>query len=188
MLSTDSKQIWTRKKAADGFYTFSIRDDDSTKFLTAKGKHSLIVKGKMYLMSKFHLSSQLIKSFTDLSKDERNECQDEVKGHKITCYFTLVLLSALLVVEFLQFFSKCREGEPLEYFGMQNITEFIMFGLTIALFVVQWRDDEMKFKSKYSEESCDEEKTKSNHYAQKHLLGWILFLAWMDLTIFLGKI
>ena len=121
-----------------------------------------------------------------MSKDERNECQDEVKGHKITCYLTLALLSALLVVEFLQFFSKCREGEPLEYFGMQNITEFIMFGLTIALFVVQWRDDEMKFKSEDGDES--EEKTKTNHYAQKHLLGWILFLAWMDLTIFLGKI
>ena len=91
-------------------------------------------------------------------------------------------------MEFLQFFSKCREGEPLEYFGMQNICEFIMFGLTIALFVVQWQDDEMKFKSTGSNESWDEEKPKTNHYAQKHLLGWILFLAWMDLTIFLGKI
>ena len=61
-----------------------------------------------------------------------------------------------------------------------------MFGLTIALFVVQWQDDEMKFKS--TDESLNEEERKLNHYAQKHLLGWILFLAWMDLTIFLGKI
>lgn len=121
-----------------------------------------------------------------MSKDERIECQDDVKGHKITCYLTLGFLSALLLVEFLQFFSKCREGEPLEYFGMQNICEFIMFGLTIALFVIQWNDDEMKFGS--SDESWDEDTTKLNHYAQKHLLGWILFLAWMDLTIFLGKI
>ena len=101
---------------------------------------------------------------------------------------TLVLLSALLLVEFLQLVSKIREGEPCEYFGVQNICEFIMFGLTIALFVVQWQDDEMKFKSTDSDESWDEKKTKTNHYAQKHLLGWILFLAWMDLTIFLGMI
>ena len=123
-----------------------------------------------------------------LSNEERLECEDKVKGHKITCYLSMGLLSLLLLVEFLQFFSKCREGEPLEYFGMQNITEFIMFGLTIALFVVQWRDDEMKFKSKDSDEDWVEEKTKTNHCAQKHLLGWILFLAWMDLTIFLGII
>ena len=95
-------------------------------------------------------------------------------------------MSFLLLLELLQLVSKIREGEPLEYFGMQNICEVIMFGLTIALFVVQWQDDEMKFKS--TDESWDEEKTKLNHYAQKHLLGWILFLAWMDLTIFLGKI
>ena len=53
LLSTDSTQIWTRRKAADGFYTFSIRDGDSTKFLTAKGKHNLSVTGKMLkLMTK----------------------------------------------------------------------------------------------------------------------------------------
>ena len=123
-----------------------------------------------------------------MSKDERIECQDEVKGQEITCYLTLVFLSALLLLEFLQFFSKCKEGEPCEYFGVQNICEFVMFGLTIALFVVQWQDDEMKFKSKDSDEPWTEEQRSFNHYAQKHLLGWILFLAWMDLTIFLGKI
>ena len=47
LLFTDSKQIWTRRKAADGFYTFSIRDGNSKKFLTAKGKHKLIVTGKI---------------------------------------------------------------------------------------------------------------------------------------------
>ena len=44
---TDSKQIWTRRKTADGFYTFSIQDGNSTKFLTAEGKHKLVVTGKM---------------------------------------------------------------------------------------------------------------------------------------------
>ena len=123
----------------------------------------------------------------DLSTNERNDCQGKVKGHVVTFYWTLVLLTALLLLEVLQFVSKVKEGEPWEYFGLQNICEFIMFVLTIALFVFQWQDDEMKFQSTNSNESWDEEKTKTNHYAQKHLLGWSLFLAWMDLTIFLGK-
>ena len=125
------------------------------------------------------------KSIIELSTDERVECQEEVKGHKITCYSTLVLLTVLLMLELLQFVSKVREGEPGEYFGKQNICEFIMFGLTVVLFVFQWQDDEMKFKS--VTESLNEEERKLNHYVQKHLLGWALFLAWMDLTIFLGK-
>ena len=61
-----------------------------------------------------------------------------------------------------------------------------MFSLTIVLFVVQWQDDEMKFNHNHSE-PWNEEQRKNNHSAQKHLLGWALFLAWMDLTIFLGK-
>ena len=122
----------------------------------------------------------------DLSTDERNECQNKVKGHSITCYWTLVLLSALLLLEFLQLVSKIKEGEPLEYFGLQNTCELLMFGLTIALFVTQWYDNEMEFKFK-DDPMWNDEKRESNHMIQKHLLGWALFLAWMDLTIFLGK-
>ena len=61
-----------------------------------------------------------------------------------------------------------------------------MFGLTIALLLFQWYDDEMQFSDK-EDKAWTEEQRKFNHYAQKHFLGWALFLAWMDLTIFLGK-
>ena len=122
----------------------------------------------------------------DLSTKERDECQRNVKGHVVTGYWTLVLLTALLLLEFLQFVSKIKEGEPWEYFGRQNICEFIMFGLTIALFAFQWQDDEMQFNNNEGK-AWTEQQRKFNHYAQKHFLGWALFLAWMDLTIFLGK-
>jgi ribosome-associated toxin RatA of RatAB toxin-antitoxin module len=122
----------------------------------------------------------------DLSTDERDACQDKVKGHTITCYWTLILLTALLMIEFLQLISKIKEGEPWEYFGLQNTCELFMFGLTIALFVTQWHDDEMEFKFN-DDLMWNDEKREANHMIQKHLLGWALFLAWMDLTIFLGK-
>ena len=122
----------------------------------------------------------------DLSTDERDACQDKVKGHSVTCYWTLVSLAALLLLEFLQLVSKIKEGEPLEYFGLQNTCELFMFGLTIALFVTQWHDNEMAFKFN-NVPMWNDEKREANHMIQKHLLGWALFLAWMDLTIFLGK-
>ena len=55
-ISTDSTQIWTRSKTADGFYTFFIQVGNSRKFLTAKGKHTLIVKGKINSQMKRHLA------------------------------------------------------------------------------------------------------------------------------------
>ena len=131
----------------------------------------------------FNLNHLLI----DLSTKERVECQGKVKGHDVTRYWTLVLLAALLLLEFLQLVSKIREGEPWEYFGMQNICEFIIFGLTIALFAFQWQDGEMQLNNNEGSNALTEEQRKFNHYAQKHFLGWALFLAWMDLTIFLGK-
>ena len=93
-------------------------------------------------------------------------------------------MGLLLIFELLQFLSKIKEGELNEYFGMQNSTELVMFMLTIALFVTQWNDKEMNSKEGESWEDQDRDE---NHLFQKHLLGWTLFLAWMDLTIFLGK-
>ena len=122
----------------------------------------------------------------DLSTNERKDCQGKVKGHFVTCYWTFVLLTALLLLEVMQFVSKIKEGEPWEYFGLQNACEFIMFVLTIALFVFQWQDDEMQFDTSMDEPLTEQQRS-LNHYVQKHLLGWALFLAWMDLTIFLGK-
>ena len=122
----------------------------------------------------------------DLSTNERKDCQGKVEGHFVTCYWTFVLLTALLLLEVMQFVSKIKEGEPWEYFGLQNACEFIMFVLTIALFVFQWQDDEMQFDTSMDEPLTEQQRS-LNHYVQKHLLGWALFLAWMDLTIFLGK-
>ena len=39
----------------------------------------------------------------------------------------------------------------------------------------------------YFKQQSSREDRRINHQWQKHLLGWALFLAWMDLTIFLGK-
>ena len=112
-------------------------------------------------------------------------CQESNKsGLEVTCYVTLFFLCLLLIFELLQFLSKIKEGELNEYFGMQNSTELTMFMLAIALFVTQWNDNEMNSKKRESWEDQDREE---NHHLQKHLLGWTLFLAWMDLTIFLGK-
>ena len=51
----------------------------------------------------------------------------------------------MVIFELLQLLSKVKEGEWYEYFGVQNITEFVMFILTAVLFGVQWHDHGMKF-------------------------------------------
>ena len=114
-------------------------------------------------------------SLIDSPNTEKEECQSKhFRGYQITFYLSLVLLSLLLFIELLQFISKLIGGELLEYFGVQNTIELLMFSFTIALFVYQWNEDVL---------NKDDEKSG----LQEHFLGWALFLAWMDLTIFLGK-
>ena len=62
-----------------------------------------------------------------------------------------------------------------------------MFGLTTALFVTQGLDKEMIF-SQNQNQAWPEIERETNHYCQMQLMGWALFFAWTNLTIFLGKL
>ena len=93
----------------------------------------------------------------------------------ITRYLTLGTLVLLILWEFLQFLSKAFTCEILEYFSWQNVLEVALLGLSSACFVVE-------FIMIKSSKDCG---TYSG--LQMHLLGWALFLAWIDLTLFLGR-
>ena len=93
----------------------------------------------------------------------------------ITRYLTLGTLVLLIIWEFLQFLSKAFTREILEYFSWQNVLEVALLGLSSACFVVE-------FIMIKSSKDCG---TYSG--LQMHLLGWALFLAWIDLTLFLGR-
>ena len=93
----------------------------------------------------------------------------------ITRYLTLGTLVLLILWEFLQFLSKAFTCEILEYFSWQNVLEAALLGLSSACFVVE-------FIMIKSSKDCG---TYSG--LQMHLLGWALFLAWIDLTLFLGR-
>ena len=67
-----------------------------------------------------------------------------------------MLLAFLLLFELLQLISKIKEGEWYEYFGMQNICEFVMFSFTIGLFVAQWHDFGMQFGNNPTEWQNDD--------------------------------
>ena len=81
------------------------------------------------------------------------------------------LLLILFGLEMLQFLSKVLTSEKREYFNRQNMTEVALLIVTFTFFIVQYNEQNKTPKSGM----------------QEHLLGWALFLAWMDLTIFLAK-
>ena len=93
----------------------------------------------------------------------------------ITRYLTLGTLVLLILWEFLQFLSKAFTREILEYFSWQNVLEVVLLGLSSACFVVE-------FIMTKSNKDCG---TYSG--LQMDLLAWALFLAWIDLTLFLGR-
>ena len=93
----------------------------------------------------------------------------------------------MFLLECLQFISKLREWQIKDYFHGQNICELVMFGLTTALFVTQGLDKEMIF-SQNQNQTWPEIERETNHYCQMQLMGWALFFAWTNLTIFLGKL
>ena len=78
-------------------------------------------------------------------------------------------------MEMLQLLSKVIDKEVWEYCTRQNMIEAVMLIVAIAFFVIQFIED--RSTSFQSEKSG----------AQEHLLGWALFLAWIDLTIFLAR-
>ena len=105
-------------------------------------------------------------------KDIQKDCEDDYQlKSTVTKFLTWGLLIVLITWEFLQFLSKILTNELDEYFSWQNMVELLMLGLSIAFFVLQYL------------ESSDVEKSGG----QEHLLGWALFLAWIDLTMFLGR-
>ena len=87
--------------------------------------------------------------------------------YNMTKYFSWGLLMVLIVMEILQFVSKVLTLEVKEYFTKQNMIEVAMLVTTLAFFIVQFIDDE--------------------YWLLEHLLGWSLFLSWMDLTLFLAR-
>ena len=105
-------------------------------------------------------------------KDIQKDCEDDYQLRStVTKFLTWGLLTVLIIWEFLQFLSKILTNELDEYFSWQNMVELLMLGLSIAFFVLQY------LESSYVEKSG----------GQEHLLGWALFLAWIDLTMFLGR-
>ena len=113
---------------------------------------------------------------TDLQANE-DKCKDKVEiYYELTRYICWGLVLVLSVMEILQFLSKVLTNEVGEYFTRQNILEVIMLIVAIAFFVVQFIEDRS---------TCPLQSKKSG--AQEHLLGWALFLAWIDLTIFLAR-
>ena len=104
--------------------------------------------------------------------DIQKVCEDDFQLRcRITKFLTWGLLTVLITWEFLQFLSKILTGELDEYFSWQNMIELLMLNLSISFFVIQYLDP------------GDAEKSGR----QEHLLGWALFLAWIDLTMFLGR-
>ena len=55
------------------------------------------------------------------------------------------------------------------------MVEMLMLSLCVAFFIVEYL------------ELNDKDLRKDNYGRQEHLLGWAVFLTWMDLTLFLGR-
>ena len=72
--------------------------------------------------------------------------------------------------------SKILAKEFFEYFSWQNVIEVFLLSLSSTFLIVEFvLFDKMEYDcARYSG-------------LQMHLLGWALFLAWIDLTLFLGR-
>ena len=112
---------------------------------------------------------------TDLKTNEDDCKKKVVVFYDFTKYVCWGLVLVLSGMEILQFVSKVLTNEVGEYFTRQNILEAIMLIVAVAFFVVQFIED--RSTCMQSEKSG----------AQEHLLGWALFFAWIDLTIFLAR-
>ena len=92
--------------------------------------------------------------------------------YTMTRIATWILLGLLIVWEFFQFLSKILTCEVREYLtSWQNACELTLFSLTITFFYFENKELNKKERSGI----------------QEHLLGWALYLAWLNLTIFLGR-
>ena len=98
--------------------------------------------------------------------------------HGFTRYFSWSFLWILTGIEILQFVTKLLAAisekdisEFLEYFSKQNVCEVIMLCLSHVFFFLQYNYLKNGAKPSLIED----------------FLGWSLFMAWIDLTIFLGR-
>ena len=107
------------------------------------------------------------------TKDNQADCESKIESmYTMTRIATWILLGTLIIWEFFQFLSKILTCEVREYFtSWQNGCELVLFSLTIAFFYFENKELNKKERSGI----------------QEHLLGWALYLAWLNLTIFLGR-
>ena len=107
-----------------------------------------------------------------ISNPDQEECQEKLKLElEVTRYISWGLLGILIVWELSQFISKAVEKEIIEYFSLQNVTEVCMYILATSFFVMEFKELDDSKKNEY----------------QLSILGWALFLAWIDMTMFLGR-
>ena len=170
---------------------FTLIHPHSVEVLTATTDNRLIVSKGIYAQGKmklFNILSIFIhfcvnncsltlqsSASTDLKTNE-NHCKSKILfTYHMTKYICWGLVFVLAIMEMLQLLSKVIDKEVWEYFTRQNMIEAIMLIIAIAFFVIQFIEDQ----------STTFQLEKSG--AQEHLLGWALFLAWIDLTIFLAR-
>ena len=94
----------------------------------------------------------------------------------IARYLTCGSLCLLILWDFFQLLSKILAKEFFEYFSWQNVIEVVLLSLSSTFLIIEFGFfDKMEYDcGRYSG-------------LQMHLLGWALFLAWIDLTLFLGR-
>ena len=123
---------------------------------------------------------QCNETFGDLILN-KTKCKEDLEPTlKITKFISWMFLGILTGIEILQFFAKLLNAiseksasELWEYFSKQNMCEMFMLAFGQAYFAFQ-RKEEMGSRW-------------LGYRLQDDFLGWTLFLAWIDLTIFLGR-
>ena len=94
----------------------------------------------------------------------------------IARYLTCVSLCLLILWELFQLLSKILAKAFFEYFSWQNVIEVVLLSLSSIFLIIEFVVfDKMEYDcGRYSG-------------LQMHLLGWALFLAWIDLTLFMSR-
>jgi hypothetical protein len=115
--------------------------------------------------------------FGDLIED-KTKCKEDLELIlQITRFVSWSFLGILTIIEISQLFAKLLNAisvtEMWEYFSKQNMCEVLMLISGQAYFVFQLKE-EMGSKL-------------LGYRLQDDFLGWTLFFAWIDLTIFLGR-
>ena len=121
----------------------------------------------------------ICKSINGETYIDQKSCKENLEVmFTITRYSCLLFLGIRIGFKTLQFIAKLQTSikksdlqELWEFFSKQNVNEILLHNLTVAFFIVQYCEKEEKLKSGW----------------QEHLLGWAIFLAWIDLTIILGR-